>query len=78
MNAAFRLIKSGAPLIAINKSRYFKQEDGLALGTGAFVSALGKTRKLEIERPLEMERGRVDKKGANIEPNIQVANDNDH
>jgi len=40
LNAAFRLIKSGAPLIAINKSRYFKQEDGLALGTGAFVSAL--------------------------------------
>ena len=42
MNEAFNLLKSGASLIAINKSRYFKREDGLALGTGAFVSALGK------------------------------------
>lgn len=41
LNAAFRLIKSGASLIAINKSRYFKGEDGqLSIGTGAFVSAL--------------------------------------
>jgi hypothetical protein len=29
--------------VAINKSRYYKREDGLAVGTGAFVAALGKS-----------------------------------
>jgi hypothetical protein len=30
--------------VAINKSRYYKRDDGLAIGTGAFVAALGKRR----------------------------------
>lgn len=40
INQAFRLVHEGGQLVAINKSRYFKREDGLALGTGAFVAAL--------------------------------------
>jgi len=40
LTEAFNLLKSGANLVAINKSRYYKREDGLAIGTGAFVSAL--------------------------------------
>ncbi|XP_068218808.1 haloacid dehalogenase-like hydrolase domain-containing protein 2 [Palaemon carinicauda] len=40
LTAAFRLLIDGAPLIAIHKARYYKRSDGLALGPGAFVSAL--------------------------------------
>lgn len=40
INAAFRLLQDGGHLVAINKSRYYKREDGLAVGTGAFVAAL--------------------------------------
>ena len=35
LSEAFRIIKEKhAPLIAINKSRYFASKDGLKLGTG--------------------------------------------
>ncbi|XP_029921266.1 haloacid dehalogenase-like hydrolase domain-containing protein 2 [Myripristis murdjan] len=40
LNAAFRLILDGAPLIAIHKARYYKRKDGLALGPGPFVTGL--------------------------------------
>ncbi|KAK7896427.1 hypothetical protein WMY93_021752 [Mugilogobius chulae] len=40
MNKAFRLILSGAPLIAVHKARYYQRKDGLALGPGPFVSGL--------------------------------------
>ena len=40
LNEAFRLVKGGARLVAINKSRYYLRKDGLALGTGAFVAGL--------------------------------------
>ncbi|XP_060917257.1 haloacid dehalogenase-like hydrolase domain-containing protein 2 [Labrus mixtus] len=40
LNKAFRLILSGAPLIAIHKARYYKRMDGLALGPGPFVTGL--------------------------------------
>lgn len=41
MTKAFRLIKDhNAPLIAINKSRYFASNEGLLLGAGCFVSGL--------------------------------------
>ena len=36
----FRLLLNGCPLIAIHKARYFKREDGLALGPGPFATAL--------------------------------------
>lgn len=36
----FRLILDGHPLIAIHKAKYFKRQDGLALGPGAFVVGL--------------------------------------
>lgn len=35
-----RLILNGCPLIAVHKARYFKREDGLALGPGPFATAL--------------------------------------
>ncbi|XP_028393530.1 haloacid dehalogenase-like hydrolase domain-containing protein 2 [Dendronephthya gigantea] len=40
LNDAFRLLLNGCPLIAIHKARYFKREDGLALGPGPFAAAL--------------------------------------
>ncbi|CAJ1071146.1 haloacid dehalogenase-like hydrolase domain-containing protein 2 [Xyrichtys novacula] len=40
LNKAFRMILSGAPLIAIHKARYYKRTDGLALGPGPFVTGL--------------------------------------
>lgn len=50
MNEAFRLVLAGAPLIAINKGRYYEREDGLALGAGPFVAALeyATNRKAEV------------------------------
>ncbi|XP_041355856.1 haloacid dehalogenase-like hydrolase domain-containing protein 2 [Gigantopelta aegis] len=40
MNEAFRLLVNGASLVAIHKARYYKRQDGLALGPGPFVEAL--------------------------------------
>jgi ribonucleotide monophosphatase NagD (HAD superfamily) len=40
MNQAFKLLlHEDCKLIAIHKSRYYKREDGLALGPGPFVQA---------------------------------------
>ncbi|VDM97888.1 unnamed protein product [Thelazia callipaeda] len=40
LNQAFRLLLSGAKLVAIHKGRYYRQKDGLSLGPGPFVEAL--------------------------------------
>ncbi|CAG0913194.1 unnamed protein product [Notodromas monacha] len=40
LNEAFRLVHAGASLIAVHKARYYKRNDGLALGPGPFVAAL--------------------------------------
>lgn len=40
LNAAFRLLLTGAPLLAIATNRYFKEADGLSLDAGPFVAAL--------------------------------------
>lgn len=40
LNAAFRLLMAGCPLIAMARNRYFKEPDGLTLDLGAFVAAL--------------------------------------
>lgn len=40
LNRAFRLVMGGAPLIAVNRNRYFRHGDSLSLDTGAFVTAL--------------------------------------
>lgn len=40
LNAAFRLIIDGRPLIAMARNRYFRDGDGLTLDLGAFVAAL--------------------------------------
>lgn len=40
MNAAFRYIMRGVPLIAMACNRYFQEADGLTLDTGAYVAAL--------------------------------------
>jgi len=41
LNAAFRLLMAGCPLIAMARNRYFKESDDLTLDLGAFVAALG-------------------------------------
>lgn len=40
LNQAFRLIKNGAPLVAVHKARYYQTKSGLSLGPGAFISGL--------------------------------------
>lgn len=40
LNAAFRLLMAGCPLIAMARNRYFKEPDGFTLDLGAFVAAL--------------------------------------
>lgn len=40
LNAAFRLLMDGAPLIAMGNNRYFKEAEGLSLDVGPFVAAL--------------------------------------
>ena len=37
LNAAFRLCKSGAPLIGIGMNKYFKDDEGLKLDAGGFI-----------------------------------------
>jgi HAD superfamily hydrolase (TIGR01458 family) len=40
LNAAFRLLMEGLPLIAMARNRYFREADGLTLDVGAFICAL--------------------------------------
>ena len=40
MNAAFRVLIEGAPLLAMGNNRYFQERDGLSLDLGPFVRAL--------------------------------------
>ena len=40
LNHAFRLIRDGARLIALQKNRFWQRQDGLAMDVGAFVAAL--------------------------------------
>ena len=40
LNAAFRHLMNGAELIALQKNRYWREEDGLSLDAGPFVAAL--------------------------------------
>jgi len=40
LNRAFRLLMDGASFIAMARNRYFKEEDGLSLDMGAFVTGL--------------------------------------
>jgi HAD superfamily hydrolase (TIGR01458 family) len=40
LNAAFRLVLEGAPLLAMGDNRYFKEPDGFSLDVGPFVAAL--------------------------------------
>ncbi len=40
MNAAFRHLMRGVPLIAMARNRYFEEPDGLSIDMGAYVAAL--------------------------------------
>ena len=40
LNAAFRVLQDGAPLVAVARNRYFREADGLSLDIGAFVAGL--------------------------------------
>lgn len=40
LNEAFRCLLNGAQLIAIHAGKYYKRNDGLALGPGCFVKGL--------------------------------------
>lgn len=49
LNQAFRLLMAGAPLIAMGRNRYFKEEGGLSLDMGPFVAALEYAAGVEAE-----------------------------
>ncbi|XP_043792220.1 haloacid dehalogenase-like hydrolase domain-containing protein 2 isoform X2 [Apis laboriosa] len=49
LTKAFRLLLDGASLIAIQKARYYKRSDGLALGPGAFVAGLEYSANVKAE-----------------------------
>ncbi len=40
LNRAFRLLMEGCPLLAMGRTRYFREPDGLSLDVGPFVAAL--------------------------------------
>ncbi len=40
LDAAFRCLMSGAELVALQKNRYWRKEDGISLDAGPFVAAL--------------------------------------
>lgn len=47
LNAAFRSLHAGARLVATQKNRYWKSEDGWTLDAGAFVAALEYAARVE-------------------------------
>jgi HAD superfamily hydrolase (TIGR01458 family) len=47
LNAAFRLLREGARLLATGKNRYFQGKDGLMLDSGPFVRALEEAAETE-------------------------------
>lgn len=49
LNEAFRCLLNGAHLIAIHAGKYYKKEDGLALGPGCFVKGLEYSAKCKAE-----------------------------
>lgn len=49
LNEAFKYLLEGAQLIAIHAGRYYKREDGLALGPGCFVKGLEYSAKCKAE-----------------------------
>ena len=49
LNQAFRLLMQGAPLLAINRNRYFAEGDTLSLDAGPFVAALEYAAGVEAE-----------------------------
>jgi HAD superfamily hydrolase (TIGR01458 family) len=49
LNRAFRALKAGASLVAIQRNRFWESDDGLALDAGAFVAALEYATDTEAE-----------------------------
>ncbi|XP_045464402.1 haloacid dehalogenase-like hydrolase domain-containing protein 2 [Harmonia axyridis] len=49
LNDAFRCLQSGSKLIAIHAGKYYKRENGLALGPGCFVKGLEYSAQCEAE-----------------------------
>jgi HAD superfamily hydrolase (TIGR01458 family) len=49
LNSAFLSVKAGARLIALQKSRYWRTQNGLAMDAGAFVAALEYATETEAE-----------------------------
>lgn len=54
LNAAFRLLKAGAPLVAMGRNRYFQEDGALSLDMGPFVALLeyaAETEALVLGKP---------------------------
>ncbi|MFA9461892.1 TIGR01458 family HAD-type hydrolase [Thiohalorhabdus methylotrophus] len=90
LNGAFRLLLEGAPLLAMGRNRYFREEDGLSLDQGPFVAALeyaAQTRAVILGKPapaffeaalrsLDLPAGEVVMVGDDVESDVRGALDN--
>ena len=79
LNRAFQLLKSGAPLLATGKTRYFEGASGLELDAGPFVAALeyaAGTEALVLGKPsFQFFLNAVDELGCRPEETIMVGDD---
>jgi HAD superfamily hydrolase (TIGR01458 family) len=79
MNRGFRLLKEGAPLIAIGKTRCYQTDDGLDLDAGPFVAALeyaAETEALVLGKPSQQFfHAAVDELGCRPDEVVMIGDD---
>lgn len=81
LNRAFRLLMEGAPLLALGRNRYFRDDDGFNLDAGPFVAALeyaADVRATVLGKPaVEFYHSAVDALGCPPERVVMVGDDVD-
>jgi HAD superfamily hydrolase (TIGR01458 family) len=79
LNVAFRLLREGAGLLALQKGRWWPSPNGPALDTGAFVSALefaAATQAHVVGKPsLELMRAAIDDVGCDPYDAVLIGDD---
>lgn len=79
LNRAFRLLMTGAPLIAMGNNRYFQEPEGLSLDIGPFLAALeygADAKGLVLGKPApEFFHAAVDSLGCRREEVIMIGDD---
>lgn len=79
LNRAFRQVQAGAHLVALQKNRYWRTEDGLTLDAGPFVAALeyatGRTATVTGKPSGEFFAGAADSMGLPLDDLAMVGDD---